>query len=366
MRGVLLILAMPWFAGCEEEVLISQQREVLSSGSPWGSDGASAARVEAADLSGYERSGPWTIERFRTRPIEKLDLIWVIDSSQSMDEEQVKIARSLARFREVIADRRVDGRFGVTTMDLGGEGSCLREVGGHRWFDTGENFDLAMDRFTEAVQVGTAGSTTEAGVLAALVAATGDRECNAGFRREGAALEFVFVSDEEDQSPLSLETAMRWLNMLEARVHAVVGSSDRDLGDGRRGCIHPDPDPLRAFSDFSQEERSGLDTIAALGQRYRTLAAVTGGLATSICSEDFAEPVAQVALESAGARQRYGLSSEPDPETITVQVDGVTRAETEAGATFGWWYEAESQSILFGRDDIPEWPSQVAVRYMAL
>ena len=39
-----------------------------------------------------------------------------------MDEEQTKIARSLARFREVIADRRVDGRFAVTTMDLGGEG----------------------------------------------------------------------------------------------------------------------------------------------------------------------------------------------------------------------------------------------------
>ncbi|MEC7751810.1 MAG: hypothetical protein VX405_09930, partial [Myxococcota bacterium] len=317
------------------------------------------------DLTGYERSGPWTIERFRTRPIEKLDLIWVIDSSQSMDEEQTKIARSLARFREVIADRRVDGRFAVTTMDLGGEGSCLREVGGLRWFDTGDNFDLAMDRFTEAVQVGTSGSTTESGVLAALVAAAGDRECNAGFRRQGASLEFVFVSDEEDQSPLSLETAVRWLSMLDARVHAVVGSNDRDLGEGRRGCIHPDPEPQRPFSGFSQGERSSLDTIAALGQRYRTLAAVTGGLATSICSEDFAEPVAQVALESAGARQRYGLALEPDPETITVQVDGVTRAETELGATFGWWFEPESQSILFGRDDIPEWPSQVAVRYMA-
>ena len=90
-----------------------------------------------------------------------------------------------------IADRRVDGRFAVTTMDLGGEGSCLREVGGLRWFDTGDNFDLAMDRFTEAVQVGTSGSTTESGVLAALVAAAGDRECNAGFRRQGASLEFV-------------------------------------------------------------------------------------------------------------------------------------------------------------------------------
>ena len=338
---------------------------MLSTGNPWGSDGASEARVNEVDLDGYERSGPWTIERFRTRPIEKLDLIWVIDSSQSMDEEQAKIARSLARFREVIADRRVDGRFAVTTMDLGGEGSCLREVDGLRWFDTAENFDLAMDRFTEAVQVGTSGSTTESGILAALVAAAGDRECNAGFRRQGAALEFVFVSDEEDQSPVSLETAMRWLDMLEARVHAVVGSNDRALGEGRRGCIHPDPQPQRPFSGFSQEERSALDTIAALGQRYRTLAAVTGGLATSICSADFAEPVAQVALESAGARQRYGLAREPDPETITVQVDGVTRAETEPGATFGWWLEVETQSILFGRDDIPEWPSQVAVRYMA-
>ena len=111
MARNLLILSVFWLAGCEEEILISQQREVLSTGNPWGSDGASEARVNEVDLDGYERSGPWTIERFRTRPIEKLDLIWVIDSSQSMDEEQAKIARSLARFREVIADRRVDGRF---------------------------------------------------------------------------------------------------------------------------------------------------------------------------------------------------------------------------------------------------------------
>ena len=124
-----------------------------------------------------------------------------------------------------------------------------------------------MDRFTEAVQVGTSGSTTESGVLAALVAAAGDRECNAGFRRQGASLEFVFVSDEEDQSPLSLETAVRWLSMLDARVHAVVGSNDRDLGEGRRGCIHPDPEPQRPFSGFSQGERTVL-TTAALGQRY--------------------------------------------------------------------------------------------------
>ena len=56
--------------------------------------------------------------------------------------------------------------------------------------------------------------------------------------------------------------------------------------------------------------------------------------------------MAQVALESAGARQRYGLALEPDPETITVQVDGVTQAETELGATFGWWFEPESQKVF--------------------
>lgn len=364
MGRLAFVLALAGAMACEDEILISQQREVLSAGGPWVSQGEETPRVGTVDEEGYERSGPWIVERFRTRPIEKLDLIWVVDSSQSMDEEQLKIAQSLARFRDVIANRRVDGRFAVTSMDLGEESACFREVNGDRWFDTADNFDLAMDRFTEAVQVGTSGSSTELGILAGLVAASGSQECNQGFRREGAKLGFVFVSDEEDQSPLSMETALRWVNMLDAQVHAVVGSDQRDLGEGRRGCIHPDPDPNRAFLEFSAEERSALDTIAALGQRYRTLATTTGGLAASICLEDFADSLAQVALESAGARQRYGLRFEPDPETITVQVDGVTRAETEPTATFGWWYEAATQSVLFGRDDIPEWPSQVAVRYM--
>ena len=51
------------------------------------------------------------------------------------------------------------------------ESGCLREVDGVRWFDLGVNVALATDRFRRAVRIGVGASTTEAGLVAGLVAA---------------------------------------------------------------------------------------------------------------------------------------------------------------------------------------------------
>jgi hypothetical protein len=102
-----------------------------------------------------------------------------------------------------------------------------------------------------------------------------------------------------------------------------------------------------------------------VGQRYRALAAATGGVSVSICEADFAEPLAQVALAAAGVRQRYGLHVPPDPQSITVQVDGEVVVRSEPGLDFGWFYEEGGRSVVFGQTSIPEWPAVIAVRYLA-
>ena len=360
-----LYVSMLLLNGCAEELVFSTNKPVLRSGQPVVSSGDQAASFGNATAE-FELAGRWMTERFRAAQVSKLDLLWVVDGSDSMGEEQGKLAAAATRFVEALGSRGVDARLAVTAMDLTEfESGCLREVDGQRWFDLGVNVALATERFRRAVEVGVGGSTTEAGLVAGLVASAQDRPCNDGFHRDEAAFSIIFVSDEDDQSPMSVDTARRWLLARRAQVHAVVGSDQRQLATGIRGCISPDRWPQIAYADLSAEQRGSLDTIATVGQRYRALAAATGGVSVSICEADFAEPLARVALAAAGVRQRYGLHLAADPQSIAVQVDGEIVVRSEPGMDFGWWYEEEGQSIVFGQTSIPEWPARVAVRYLA-
>ena len=354
-----------FLSGCADELVFTTSKPVLRSGQPVVSTGDQAANFGNATTE-FELAGRWVTERFRAAQVSKLDLLWVVDGSDSMSEERGKLAAAANRFVDALGSRSVDARLAVTAMDLTEfESGCLREVDGQRWFDLGVNAALATERFRRAVEVGVGGSTTEAGLVAGLVASAEDRPCNEGFHRADAAFAIIFVSDEDDQSPMSVDTARRWLLARHAQVHAVVGSNERQLATGISGCISPDRWPQIAFTDLTAEQRGSLDTIATVGQRYRALAAATGGVSVSICEADFAGPLARVALAAAGVRQRYGLHMAADPQSIAVQVDGQIVVRSESDMDFGWWYEEEGRSVVFGQTSIPEWPARVAIRYLA-
>jgi hypothetical protein len=366
MRWTLLSIAAVLALGCEDDEVFRQDRLSLKAGAPSVKGGLDEIGLADDQVGGFEPAGRWVVERFQAPNVQKIDLLWVIDSSGSMDEEQQRVAAAVARFAEVLEEREVDARLAVTTMEMAGDqAGCLKSVDGRRWFDLAADPVQEVTRFRTAVQVGASDGTVETGLLAGLVAASGDRPCNEGFRRPDASLAFIFVSDEDDQSPMVLETAQRWARIYNASSHAVVGDDRRALLDGVRGCISPDPAPETPFADLPEEQRRSLDTIAVVGQRYRALAATSGGVSVSICAEDFAAPLAQVALAAAGVQQRYRLRLVPDQETLSVQVDETPTAQSEVGAGTGWWYEVETNSILFGSQTVPEWPARISVRYLA-
>ena len=365
MRWAWVVLLCVGAQACGDDEIFGVGGPVLRQSVPQADDGQESL-ILGEPPGGFGLAGRWITERFRASKVQTLDVLWVIDGSDSMAEEQLKIAGAAARFVAALAAREVDARLAVTTMDLTEfESGCLKEVDGHRWFDMGTNPSLATERFRRAVQVGVGGSTTEAGLVAGLVASSEDRPCNQGFHRDGAAFNMIFVSDEDDQSPMSLETARRWMLARQAQVHAVTGTDTRQLAQGIRGCISPDQWPDTSYGNLTAEQRGSLDTIAVVGQRYRALASATGGLAVSICEADFAEPLAQVALAAAGVRQRYGLHMTPDRSSIAVQVDGEVVTQSEPGSDSGWWYEGEGRNVVFGRADVPEWPARITVRYLA-
>jgi hypothetical protein len=161
-------------------------------------------------------------------PVQKTDILFVIDDSGSMDEEQKGIALELPKFISDLkkgAGLAQDFRVGVITTsvylraDINGDGvpeptqqyaeaGRLQSVRTADGTETGERFlesgdSQLVEKFTSLVVQGVLGSGQEApfeAVRRALV-----EGANPGFLRDGARLLVVLVTDEDDCSSTASE-----------------------------------------------------------------------------------------------------------------------------------------------------------------
>lgn len=153
------------------------------------------------------------------------DILFVIDHSGSMSEEQEKVARQLERFVATLAEGPVDHDFRVGVITTGvslHSGGCSEddpaelqrypeesgrlqpatlpgeEQPGPLWLSH-DDPDL-IERFAALVRQGTRGSGQEMGLEAMRLALTEPLLSEQGFVRPGARLLVVIVSDEDDCS----------------------------------------------------------------------------------------------------------------------------------------------------------------------
>jgi hypothetical protein len=145
-----------------------------------------------------------------------LDVLFVVDDSPSMADEQVALAAGFERI--IAALETIEG--GLPNLHIAvvsGDGSGAFVVGdgcspdGVRFLvDVAErdgsrirNYDGALvDAFTCNAMVGSGGSEPQQPLEAMRRALDGSNPDNAGFRRDGAHLAIVLVSDEDDCSNL--------------------------------------------------------------------------------------------------------------------------------------------------------------------
>lgn len=162
-----------------------------------------------------------------TPPAEckKVDILFVIDNSGSMADNQKSLIASFPGFVAGMRSRLAnaeDFRVGVVTSDAynGNEAGCrqigdlVTRTGGPQSsnklcgpFDGGGRFMTSADprlaeRFACAAQVGTGGDDDERVAKSLLRALSPETAapgaCNAGFRRKDALLVIVLISDEDD------------------------------------------------------------------------------------------------------------------------------------------------------------------------
>jgi hypothetical protein len=135
-------------------------------------------------------------------------------------------------------------------------------------------------------------------------------EDNAAFLREDASFSLVFVSDEEDSSPYTVDDYLRFLTDLKGEVayrdhrifniSAVVGSTPPEF-PGEPSC----------------ESEHG---AAVYGSRYIKAVERTEGVLESICAEDFSPIATKLGLTASGLEVEFVLSESCDENSLVVSL----------------------------------------------
>lgn len=283
--------------------------------------------------SDYEVENLRQIEFFAQEgELHAADILFVVDDSASMDEEQALLADNFGDFVQVLADTYADYQIGVTTTDVSGASAGVLRGG----VLTPATPDIAA-AFAEAVSVGATGSRDEQGLWAAVLAADAAR--NPGFVRPEARFNVVFVSDEDDHSPEVVSTYLDSLGNSAGEAGFVVHAL---VGDLPAGCV------------------SGA-TAADAGTRYIDAVERTEGWRDSICADSYVPLLTQVGLDVAGWNTTFELGDIPAPSSIVVEVDGVAIPERRQD---GWQYSAGQNAIVFSGWAVPRPGMEVMVEYV--
>lgn len=315
-------------------------------------------------------SGEGTRDRRQTDVFEQtsgrtVDVLFVVDNSGSMGEEQDSLQDNFADFINGAQQFANDYQLGIITTDMDQESHQGKLQGNPRIMRRGPGVE---QDFRDTVEVGTNGAGEEKGLAAAQaalsdplafdtgVACLADVECvapdtciegfcggyNRGFLREDAALEIIFVSDEDDFSTASLNFYVDFFKNIKGfrnegqfHAHAIVG-----VENGRaRGCDGP-------------------GGAADAGSRYVEVANRTNGELFSICDDSFGPPLRELGNQAFGLPVQFFLSRPAIRNTVQVSVEGMRR-------NAGWQFDDPSNSVVFDEATVPQPGETIQVDYEA-
>jgi hypothetical protein len=244
---------------------------------------------------------------------EKMDVLFVIDNSGSMGQEQTNLIANFPGFITVLNNSGLDYRVAVTTtgrnysytmttplgnlpqsQDGGDNGAMLKPAACNmtkRWIDKGDP-DPATT-FSCVANVGTGGPSDEM-PLSAMRDAFEERMMdgtNMGFRRPEALLAVVFLTDEEDcsyEQSVTLPFPQSLCDSMMEPVPSYVSFLDTYTGNRSRWAIAAiaGPGPGACSSAFGD---------AAEATRLKQFVSMTGtnAVMSSICDGDLSIGLSQ-------------------------------------------------------------------------
>lgn len=320
---------------------------------------------EMTDGTNVARHGSFTrhvCDQFVATEQARADIIWVVDDSGSMEDDQMAVRSAADAMVEILGSAEVDYRLGVARMFAQDENDRRR---GRL---EGDGFTRDLDQFQNDIVVGADGGWEpglETGILVVdrLLPATPAAEEDPNHLREDAATILIHLSDERDQT-------------VEC---AACGGCEAREGE-QTFCS--DPEGQQVIDQFIEDYTArGITSFALVGdlpngcqqtstrddfepgQGYVEVANATGGQFGSLCG-DMRQNLEDVARAATGVASTYELSQIPASATIRVAIGppGQGRAIPRSRDN-GFDYDPVQNKIIFYGDARPEKDDEVVVGY---
>jgi len=300
---------------------------------------------------------PTVEDRILQLTTPKVDILWMIDNSGSMGDNQAALVKNFPVFMNYFLGSGLDYHIGVTSSDLdsnyNGSQGKLRKIGGAGYIEPETTNPVGV--FTAMANMGTGGSGNEKGSGAVYDCLEVDRDTfNAGFYRDDASIHTIIISDEPDSTPsnvISHDEFIGWYQDLK------------------------DDDGDRTFSGIIDQN---------FGKVYKNMITQIGGINWDIFGADWETVLDQLGIQAAGLKREYFLSHLPVAGTVQVSIDDATTGAnlkfvegfldengnltdtTGDGMPDGdWTYDSNRNSITFVQY-IPTSLSTVVIDYTVL
>jgi hypothetical protein len=296
---------------------------------PGGKIGGHKFEIVATDENGLQdrKNLPWKLfERFKkeqtrfsvTKSDRQLDVLFVVDNSLSMQDEQKSMAAKINSFMDRIKD--FDWQIGIVTTDPGqkdyGDGRLLAYDDGSFILNSKLDLTKARQLFAKTIQRTETGSPNEQGIRAtarAIQRSTGSSAevSHRQFFREHSALAAVVLSDENESGEQNINKGTALLRLISNtwgehkifQFHSII--------------VRPDDTVCKAAA-----------TVGAhyYGTAYADLTKLTGGVLGSICEEDYGNQLSLIGQSVANSKTTYDLECTPKD----IDGDGVSDVTVKA------------------------------------
>lgn len=293
-----------------------------------------------------------------------VDILWNIDASGSMSEEQTNLANGASQFFTALNQANINYRLAVNTHDASRCKTLRKTSTGAEFIDP--QTANAETEWQTLARPGTWESGTETGFFCV-------REANLNnFDRPNAKNLVVFVSDEPENETYSQQTpagatAARDFNdykdfflQQNTTYFSIVGTAEQ---------LRPTfASPAPGYND-SKFSCSGQGGYAEGGAHFKEISRLTGGSSASICADANSWSVMfdEIINAATGLASQFTLTQIPIPSSVTVKVNekSIVRDTTHQNG-FDIIYSNTGASLVFYGTAVPKANDKIKVSYKFL
>ena len=338
----------------------------------------------------------------------KVDILWVVDNSGSMQSSQQNLTDNFNSFINKFQEKESDFHMAVTGTDtwraayqapgaykdilLKMRQGPIANLGGGVWGYSPDSGVSIMNKltsnltnvFTTNAKLGINGSGDERAFSSMIDALNSG--LNSGFRRPDAILSVIILSDEDDFSantstyvagqfedendshpavlpvnaaPTSLyalyqDPRLFSVSSFKASLDSIAGVGNHSVNAitvtdsvGANGTITKTAEQCRY--ELNHPAGQPVAMGKRVGRRYNQLADMTGGAKFSLC-EDFGTSLDIISESLIKLTSVFKLNREPLVSSIRVVVNGV---DVPNNPSTGWTYNAADWSISFASSAVP-------------